>query len=91
MAASRWKERDANEAFRQGSQTTARRVVELARRLFSCPACGAHWVLFTPDGAAVVGVRGPMPNDPSPTALVCAFCTTPVDRDGLVVRPHAHD
>jgi hypothetical protein len=91
MSSSRWKERDSNPAWPLGPQATARAVVDLARRLFSCPSCGAHWVLFTPNGAAVVGVRAPMPDDPSPAALVCSFCLAAVDRDGVVVVGTSRD
>ena len=59
---------------------------KLARRLFSCPACGCHWVLNAPDGVQIAGVRGAGPGDPAGTALVCELCLTCVDCDGGIVR-----
>ena len=58
---------------------------QLARRLFSCPACGSHWVVFTATGAEVVGVRSAKKRDPERSALVCELCLTPVDHDGRIV------
>ena len=58
---------------------------QLARRLFSCPACGSHWVVFTATGAEIVGVRSPEDRDPNSSALVCTLCLTPVDHDGRIV------
>lgn len=57
----------------------------LARRLFSCPACGVKWVLFTPGGVEVGGVRAARSGDPAGSALVCETCLKPVDENGLIV------
>lgn len=57
----------------------------LARRLFSCPACGVHWVVNTASGVEVVGVRSARSSDPSKAALVCELCLTSVDDNGSIV------
>ena len=57
----------------------------LARRLFSCPACGAHWVAFTPSTVEVHSVRSARQGDPPKAALVCELCLTAVDENGLIV------
>lgn len=62
----------------------------LARRLFSCPACGAHWVSFTAGGVEVGGVRAAGVGDPARSALVCELCLTPVDDNGLIVSEPAN-
>ena len=72
------------------SQSSAYRISvakrdTIARRLFSCPACGAHWVMFDADGAHIVGVREASAPDPATTAVACEYCLTPIDIDGNVV------
>lgn len=62
----------------------------LARRLFSCPACGAHWVAYTPIGVEVGGVRSATRGDPARAALVCELCLTAVDDNGLIVYSSAN-
>lgn len=57
----------------------------LARRLFSCPACGVHWVTDTATGVQVGGIRSPRLGDPPNAALVCELCLSPVDDTGSIV------
>ena len=58
---------------------------DVARRLFSCPACGAHWVVFAADGVHIVGARAGRAGDPANTAVVCELCLASVDADGTIV------
>lgn len=58
----------------------------LARRLFSCPACGARWVgNVSPAGAEISGVRSAGPTDPPGTAVVCDRCGAPIKEDGTPI------
>lgn len=57
----------------------------LARRLFSCPACGVHWVANSASGVEIVGVRSARFGDPSRASLVCEQCLSSVDDNGSIV------
>ena len=78
---------DRASAFRQSGAGRDK----LARRLFSCPACGSHWVAFTAAGVVIAGVRTPTAGDPAKTAMVCELCLTSVDDDGLIVTQSTLD
>jgi hypothetical protein len=58
----------------------------LARRLFSCPACGAKWVgNVSSAGADISGVRSARPTDPPGAAVVCDRCGAAIKDDGTPV------
>ena len=61
-------------------------LTALARRLFSCPACGAQWVgNVSSAGAEISGVRSAGRTDPPGTAVVCDRCRAPIKEDGTPV------
>ena len=61
-----------------------RRLEDVARRLFSCPACGARWVVFDAAGVSVAGVRLARPGDSPAAAVCCERCSANVDGDGTI-------
>jgi len=79
------KEKGGEKATPPALATPSGDYEELARRLFSCPACGSHWVVFAADGAHVVGVRACRADDPAGGEIVCEVCLTAVDGDGAIV------
>jgi hypothetical protein len=64
---------------------------KIARRLFSCPACGSHWVVFGVEGVHVIGVRTAAEGDPPGVVLRCEYCLASVDADGSVAPTLRHD
>lgn len=56
----------------------------LARRLWSCPRCGAAWVEFHDDQVRIVSVRARERNDPPASAVVCLRCHGAVRSDGTL-------
>lgn len=61
--------------------TSVRTLENLARRLFSCPSCGARWVVFTATGLEIVGVR-PAGEGDAQAVVCCEYCLANVDGEG---------